>query len=273
VARKSRTLLVILCGIPCSGKTQLALALAKDLEANYGLDAVVVDPDKIREMIPGATARFDPRREKLVESLALTMINESLRRKNTVISDDLNYYESTRHRLVLMAKRCKVKYAIIYLTVSVETAQERNRARTTPLPQELISKIGEEFDTPGTKYNWDKPNLVLDSEKVSPSEAERQALQIVLEAIKGKTENSKTKERNLRQRHDREKVGPIPSSRSLDLATRRALNELLSSGELQPSQSRAANSIRRAYVHEVSSKHLSIEEAIKELRNRIKERL
>ena len=266
-------MLVILCGIPCAGKTQLALALAKDLEVNYGLDAVVVDPDKIREMIPALTTRFDSRREYLVESLTLAMIDECLKRQNTVISDDLNYYESTRHRLVRIAKQHKAKYAIIYLTVSIETAQERNRARGTPIPQDLIAKLAEEFDIPGAKYGWDKPNLVLDSEKVTPSEAEKRALQMLLEEIKESKRNTKLNLRKSNSRPAERKKDATNYNDILDVATRRALNQLFSSGELDPSKSRHANSIRRAYVHEASSRHLSIEEALKEFKCRLKERL
>jgi O-phosphoseryl-tRNA(Sec) kinase len=259
--------------MPCAGKTQLALALAKDLEINHGLETIVVDPDKIREMIPALTTRFDPRREYLVESLSLKMIDESLRRKNTVISDDLNYYESTRHRLVRLARRHKVKYAIIYLTVSIETAQKRNRARGTPIPQELIAKIAEEFDEPGAKYRWDRPRLVLDSEKVKPSEIEEQALRLLLEENREKTRNAKVKLRKPDSRPAEKRTDAKTYKEALDVATRSALNELFSSGEIDPSKSREANSIRRAYLHETSSKHLNIEEALREFRSRLRERL
>jgi tRNA uridine 5-carbamoylmethylation protein Kti12 len=249
------------------------LALAKDLEVNYGLDTVVVDPDKIREMIPALMTRFDPRREYLVESLALTIIDESLKRHNIVISDDLNYYESTRHRLMRVARRHKVRYVIICLTVSIETALERNKTRETPIPGDLIAKIAEEFDMPGAKYGWDRPSLVIDSEKSLPSEAERQALQVLLEEVKKKTGKTRIKLPGSNLSRVQKKPNDLTHEKSLDEATRRALNQLLSSRELDPSKSKQANNIRREYLHEASDKNLSIQEALKQFRRILRERL
>ena len=67
-------LLIILCGIPCSGKSEVAVRTAKELEFNRGLPTIVVDPDKIREMIPALSERFNPERESFANSLALTLI-------------------------------------------------------------------------------------------------------------------------------------------------------------------------------------------------------
>jgi tRNA uridine 5-carbamoylmethylation protein Kti12 len=266
-------LLVILCGIPCAGKTQLALALAKDLEINNGLDTIVVDPDRIRQMIPSLTSRFDPGRESFVSSLALTMIDESLKHFNIVISDDLNYYESARHRLTKIAQKHHVKYIIIYLTVSVEVAQRRNSARGIPIPQELIAKIAGELDNPGDKYRWDRPSLVIDTEKITPDDAAKQALHVLLGKIKEKTKEAEAQYRNSNPKRVHARTQQRSPKKSLDESTRRALSQLFSSGELDPKRSREANRIRRTYLGEASKKGLSTEEASKEFTRRVKEKL
>jgi tRNA uridine 5-carbamoylmethylation protein Kti12 len=263
--------LVILSGMPCSGKTQLATILAKDLEINHRLPTVVVDPDKIREMIPALRERFNPEREFFVNSLALRIIEESLRQKNIVVSDDMNYYESSRHRLVQLAKKHKMKYIIIHLTVSVEIAEKRNAARASPIPQGIISEISQNFDYPGSKYKWDLPSLVIDSEKTSPEDAARRVLQVLLSQMKARPR--KTTESIYRvEEKSSQKIAQHRSFKEiLENYTRRILNELFSSGALDKRLSTSANRIRREFVDEASKRSMTIEDAGNEFRKRVKE--
>jgi tRNA uridine 5-carbamoylmethylation protein Kti12 len=263
--------LVILSGIPCSGKTQLATILAKDLELNHRLPTVVVDPDKIREMIPALRERFDPERESFVNSLALSIIEESLRQKNIVVSDDMNYYESARHRLVQLAKKHKMKYIIIYLTVSVEIAEKRNAARASPIPQRIISEISQNFDYPGSKYKWDLPSLVIDSEKTSPEDAARRVLQVLLSQMQAGLRKTTDSIYHAEERSPRKIVQHRPFKQILEKYTRRMLNELFSSGALDKRLSTAANGIRREFVDEASKRSITIEDAGKEFKKKVKE--
>ncbi len=263
--------LVILSGIPCSGKTQLATFLAKDLELNHCLPTVVVDPDKIREMIPAFTERFNPERESFVNSLALSLVEESLRQKNIVVSDDMNYYESTRHKLVHLAKKHKMKYIIVYLTVSVEAAKKRNAARASPISQRIISEISQNFDYPGAKYKWDRPSLVIDSEKTSPEDAAKRVLQVLLSQMKEGSRKTIGSIYHPEAGRPRKITQSHPFKLILEKSTRKILNELFLSGALDKRLSTAANRIRRAFVDEASKRSMTIEDAGNEFRKRVKE--
>lgn len=214
-------MLVILCGIPCTGKTQLALELAKELDFNHGLHTMIADPDRIREMMPALRSRFDPKQEAFIESLTWTLIDQSLEKLDVVISDDLNYYESARHRLIGIARKHRAEYIIILLLVSVEVAQRRNATRGTPIPQELISKIAKRFDTPGGKYKWDKPDLVLDSEKLTATDAAKRALDIILNRIKAKTEEAQGRPAKSGSRLTKVRTQQGFTGETLDESTRR----------------------------------------------------
>lgn len=263
-------LLIILSGLPCSGKSQLATRVAKELESNHGLHTIVVDPDKIREMIPALAERFDPKRESFINSLALTLVEEGLKRRNIVISDDLNYYESARHRLIQSAKRHKAQYIIVYLTVSVETALNRNAARGTPIPQETIIKIAEKFDQPGAKYNWDRPTLTADSEKADPEETAKQVLQVVLSKTKGNRSGTRALAPTCRPAQRADRVQQPSPSETLDESTRRILSELFSSRELDAKLSKEVSRLRRTFVAEMSTRSISIKDAESEFRNRVR---
>jgi O-phosphoseryl-tRNA(Sec) kinase len=263
-------LLIILCGIPCSGKSQVATRVAKELELNHGLHTIVVDPDKIREMIPALTERFDPERESFINSLALTLIKESLKRRTIVISDDLNYYESTRHRLVQTARKHGAECIIIYLTVSVEVAQRRNAARGTPIPQETIMDIVRKFDEPGAKYQWDRSTLIVDSEKVNPEDASKQALQVALSTIKGKHLGDKVSKSSRKPARRGSRVQQPSFKETLDESTRRILSELFSSRRLDAGLAKEASRLRKAFLNEMSVKPISIRDAESEFKDRVK---
>jgi O-phosphoseryl-tRNA(Sec) kinase len=263
--------LIILTGIPCSGKTQLATFLAKKLEINYSFPTVVVDPDNIREMIPALKERFNPERESLVEHLSQVLIEESLKKRNIVISDDMNYYESARHRLVQIAKKYKAKYIIVYLTVSVETAKARNASKASSIPEELISKIAQNFDPPGVKYKWDRPSFVINTEKTGSEEAGNDILELVLSKVKDRSgEIVRTIGGNRASRDS--KTTPISYFRHvLDESTRAILNELFSTGKLDRQLSERASRMRRAFVNEASMNSMTIKDAESEFRRRVDE--
>jgi O-phosphoseryl-tRNA(Sec) kinase len=262
-------LLIILTGIPCSGKTQLATFLAKKLEINYSFPTVVVDPDNIRGMMPALRERFDPERESLVEHLSQVLIEESLRKRNIVISDDMNYYESARHRLVQLARKYKVKYIIVYLTVSVETAKARNAAKASSIPEELISKIAENFDPPGVKYRWDRPSLVIDTEKTSSEDAGNHVLELALSKVKDRSQDTAHSKGRTRTSRDQKTTIISDFRHVLDGSTRAVLNELFSTGKLDRQLSEQASRMRRAFVNEASRNSMTIKDAEAEFRRRV----
>nr|MDO8100918.1 AAA family ATPase [Candidatus Njordarchaeota archaeon] len=262
-------LLIILCGIPCSGKSQVAAKVAKELEINHRFDAIVVDPDKIREMIPALAEGFDPERESFVNSLALILIEESLKRHNIVISDDLNYYESTRHKLIQAARKYKAKYIIVYLTVTAQVAQKRNAARGTPVPQEVIMDIDKKFDQPGAKYKWDRPALIVDSEKVDPEEAAKQVLQVALSKVGGGRPSDQVSASSYKSAQGGKRVQQPSFKKDLDEATRRILRELFSSWKLDPRVSKDASRLRRTFLIEMSKKPIDIKDAESEFKSRV----
>ncbi|WXG45296.1 MAG: AAA family ATPase [Candidatus Atabeyarchaeum deiterrae] len=264
-------LMIILCGLPCSGKTKVATLLARKLESNYGLPTLVVDPDRIREMVPAMEQHYDPKREPFVYSLNLLLIEEGLKHDNIVISDDMNYYESTRHRLAQVATRHGAKYIIVYLTVSLEVAQERNAARDKPIPIEIISETAKNFDQPGTKYKWDRPALVIDSEKSTAEDAVEQVIRMVLSKIKEKSVRRKGTEHISGSTHDEGHAQKSPFKRNLDKSTRRILNGMISAGSLQVRLSKEASKLRRAFISEISKEPMSIADAEQEFRKRVSE--
>jgi len=147
--------LIILCGLPASGKSTFAYRFKSILEmTRENAQAIIVDPDRIRkELYPGF---FNYKKESLVRRKNLTQIQKALKKGIVVISDDLNYYTSMRHDLKNVAEKFEVPFYIIHISTPLEQCVIWNKQRGKPIPSEVIHKIDEKFDFFNT-YAWDKP--------------------------------------------------------------------------------------------------------------------
>jgi len=66
---KSCPYLLILCGLPSSGKTTVARAVASLLEDKHGVPSMVVSSDDFRGMLSYSSSGFKPEREAPVKAL------------------------------------------------------------------------------------------------------------------------------------------------------------------------------------------------------------
>ena len=157
--------LLVFCGVPSSGKSTLARRTAEILEEKFQYSTAVVASDAFRRMLPTYERTFEPGLEDFVRGATYRAIQEALRWKLIVISDDMNYYRSIRRQLKRIAERAKAHFGIIYLTTPLETALKWNSQRGTLIPDSLIEEVYQKLDRPGEKYRWDSPLLTLDPSK------------------------------------------------------------------------------------------------------------
>lgn len=242
--------LVVLCGIPCSGKSTLAKEVADVLEKKFDYSTSVVTSDTFRRMIPTYQYRFEPELEQFVREATYETIRAGLKHGLLVISDDINYYASIRRHLVRMAEQCKADYAIIYVNTPLEVAMDWNKKRGGPIPNSLIEEIYYKLDEPGKEYKWDKPFMILD-----PSKSKLEEL----------TETVATR---IHEKASIEKVLPVkkeqkrgPSLRTdLERETRRAMGEVMKRFKTL-SMSGQISETRKEVVEEALEKGLSGPEA------------
>lgn len=152
--------LICLVGLPASGKTTFAYQLKEAIEKlieNFAV--IIIDPDKIRNQL--SPKKFDYRKEQIVRERNFKAINASLKDRNIVISDDLNYYSSMRHNLKEIADKLEIKFFIIHIATPLKTCLSWNKMRGKPIPNRIIKKVYNKFDT-FDKYNWDHPIMEYD---------------------------------------------------------------------------------------------------------------
>lgn len=246
-----RKFLVILCGLPSSGKTTLATLLAPLME-NHGAPTVVVGSDDFRRMMPVYRERFPPDREPLIRRATLHTIAFFLRRGVSVISDDTNYYSSMRHELVELARRTGALHAIVAVETPLEVALKWNEERGLPIPQSVIVSMSEKFEKPGSKYKWDRSSASFDLSKTPAAEAAEEVLKLLLSL-----------------KPEEEKAAPSCSvAEEIDRATRRVVSEAV---RRAPSAAKILSKERRVFVKEALKAGLTPFEAENAFRRRVEE--
>jgi len=146
--------LIILVGLPASGKTTFADFFKKKLNLYFHAEVKIIDPDLLRNTL--SPKIFDFQNEPRIREEALEKVRKYLRMGMIVINDDLNYYSSMRHDLKSIADDLGINFYIIHISTPLELCLKRNEKRGKPIPNNVIQKIHIKFDN-FKKYKWDHP--------------------------------------------------------------------------------------------------------------------
>ncbi len=154
-------MLIILVGLPSVGKSTFSERVGHILSDKYNYDVFIVGTDMIREGFP----KWKPDYENFISNMFYQLVENSLKNNYLTIVDDTNYYNSKRRDLIKIAKRLGKKYIIIYLYASIDTIIKRNINRGEKVPKDVIIDMYKKLDKPGIKYKWDRPHIILNTEK------------------------------------------------------------------------------------------------------------
>lgn len=216
--------LIILVGLPASGKSTFAFKLKEELELRFQKKVKVIDPDIIRDSVfPNS---FDFKNEPQIREKNIQSVRKHLNKGYIVISDDLNYYSSMRHDLKLIADSLKIKFYIIHISTPLRLCEKRNEERVKPIPNEVIQSIFNKFDN-FNKYKWDIPYDTYDITQT------RDVIQFIENLINKIALNL---QEQIKCKDSLQKK-PSPSIREqIDLITRKYVGELLKNPKYQISK-------------------------------------
>lgn len=255
--------LLVLCGIPCSGKSTLAKKIAEAMESQHAYNTAIISSDNFRRMLPIYEHDFNPDLETFVREATYKTIQEALRQRFIVISDDINYYRSIRRRLKRMAEQNRADFAIIHVNTPLETAIAWNKERENPIPTSVIEEVYYKMDKPGEKYRWDTPILTFDSNQDDLAAAIKITVSKVHEKIQGRaTTEAKSTAR----------AKPTPRREGYDRETRRAMSEVMKRYK-SLDLARAISDLRKRVIDEAFKEHLSLQETTTLFFNRVEELL
>ncbi len=224
-------LLVILVGLPSSGKSTLAQALKAYLpscSSSTCPDIQIIDPDVFRgekqDQLP-----FRSEDEPQIKEQVLRVLAQSLGAGQVTIIDDLNYYQSMRHDLLQIALNANVPYLIVFVNTPLEVCKVWNKQRGSKIPEDVISKIALKFDY-FERYAWDRPDFTINPSSPTFSKSE------FLQQLCGFLEKN-THRRPQLSAAARIKTAQPPSIKQLlDVRSRRILSEFLAKNAFYPQQ-------------------------------------
>ncbi|MBB6067241.1 O-phosphoseryl-tRNA(Sec) kinase [Methanococcus maripaludis] len=254
-------MLIILTGLPSVGKSTFSKAFSKKM-AEKNIDNIILGTDLIRESFPVWKESY----EEFIRDSNNYLIKEALKNNFSVIVDDTNYYNSKRRDLMNIAKECNVNYVTIYLKAPLDLLLKRNIERGQKIPNEVIKNMYEKFDTPGTKYAWDLPDITIDTtEKIDHEEILSQILEI--------NEN-----KNLKIEED--KVPTLKTVESdlvkIDSLTRTIVGNLIKTGKIDKKDIKLLSELRKSFLKDckkIESENLDFEKIEKDFLDYLKENL
>lgn len=151
--------LVVLSGIPCSGKTRRCQELVKYLEKHYADQPIHIlgDDDKIKHY-------SSSQEEKTLRASLKSGVERLLTTTSVVMVDSLNYIKGYRYELYCLSKHLLTPHCVILCDTPVQTAREWNSGRGESLQsytRQQFDALVARFETPDSRNRWDSPLFVL----------------------------------------------------------------------------------------------------------------
>jgi len=149
--------LIVISGLPCSGKTRAAKLLEKALAEN-GKETITVTEESL--MSSSKNEVFSSSlTEKEVRGRLKSEVIRLLDREKTVICDGLNYIKGFRYELYCASKAGKTTQITLHCDISVPDVTEWNisRPQDQQYSPEIMTALCQRFEPPISSNRWDAP--------------------------------------------------------------------------------------------------------------------
>lgn len=144
--------LIILSGIPGSGKTLLANNLKKILDES-GQKCVITSEPSVEDGAFSAS-----KLETQARSDYKASIRRSLAPGTIVIADGMNFIKGFRYELFCLARQEHLRFCCAYCEVDPNIARERSRSR---YPEKNLEDLIGRMEKPSEKNKFDKPLFIV----------------------------------------------------------------------------------------------------------------
>ena len=154
--------LILLCGIPGSGKTTIGKATGARLSRH-----VHVQTDAIRAMV--GTAEYTPGESKFVYAAVTSVAEEALSHGYDVVLDATFPREEFRRAALSRLDELFERSLVVWVWCDPMVAYQRNSQRAEKVPFESFMRLWRSFEPPSGA-------LVIDSIALSPDQAAEKIL-------------------------------------------------------------------------------------------------
>lgn len=153
--------LVLMCGLPSSGKSKRVAELVAYLKDNCEVDIHVLTEDFTN--VTKNACYTSPREEKLKRGSLKSNVERHLTSDCIVILDSLNYIKGYRYELFCVSKHVKTTYCVILCETPTEEAKDWNskRPENEKYSEEVFDALVMRFEPPNSQNRWDHPLFTL----------------------------------------------------------------------------------------------------------------
>lgn len=158
--------IVLLCGLPASGKTTLAQTLHRIWQRQKLPNVSVISIDALQ-----TEQSFSPSDWHTARDKAFELVAEAVKRERALVMvDDTMFYRSMRRKYFALAADMDAAFVLVHVTCPVKRCLQRNAKREgRRIPDAVIQHAGSQFEPPdGSKFNWERGSFVFDSEQCDP---------------------------------------------------------------------------------------------------------
>ncbi|XP_029951863.1 protein KTI12 homolog [Salarias fasciatus] len=168
--------LIVMCGYPCSGKTQRAEELKGYFE-NSGQRKVHIVGDGGLD-VDRNTVYSDSQKEKHVRASLKAEVERKVNKDDIVILDSLNYIKGYRYELFCLIKHAQTPHCLVYCLTSHEQSSSWNTSRDAAeqYSQDIFDALVQRFEAPDSRNRWDSPLFTILKDDTLPFEEISDAL-------------------------------------------------------------------------------------------------
>ena len=160
--------LILMCGLPCSGKSKRVSELIELFKS--------IDVHVVTENFSTADAKngcyLSSRSEKELRAALKSEVERHLTPDRLVILDALNYIKGYRYELYCISKHIKTTHCVVLCEVASDMAKQWNAGRETDVryTDEVFDALVMRFEAPDSRNRWDYPLFTVQPGDVLPSE-------------------------------------------------------------------------------------------------------
>ncbi|UCF99031.1 MAG: ATP-binding protein [Spirochaetaceae bacterium] len=156
--------IVLVCGLPGSGKSQFAAQFFADT----GRDRV--NRKEIHRLLyemihfgkKWTEKEFDALDDFLVKHVERKIIEHLLQNSQKILVDNTSVSESSRKTYLGIAHQMHKSIGAIFLHTPPATCLQRNRSREDPVPERVISNLAAEIDLPRSEEGFREVLILKD---------------------------------------------------------------------------------------------------------------
>ncbi|KAL6106774.1 kti12 [Pungitius sinensis] len=162
--------LIVLCGYPCSGKTQRAEELKVCFERRTDRKVHIVGDGALG--IEKNTVYADSQKEKNVRASLKAEVERKVNKDDIVIFDSLNYIKGYRYELFCLIKHTQTPHCLVYCLTSDEISSTWNASRDAAeqYNQDIFDALVLRFEAPDSRNRWDSPLFTILKDDILPYE-------------------------------------------------------------------------------------------------------